>query len=204
MVTNQEPSKQQQMPPFPSTASHMENESRIDNPVKSSSLYRFNKRTSTPETISLEPHSFSSVKKSLADDSEFNSPSSLSSCFSQEPETIARLQINPSPEDEYDDDEDDEEVMSSYVIEINSDFRQSSREEAVSIDEAIAWAKERYNNTQSEHEHDQTMQSPLEEIPRKPTAEEEKNQDVKHWSSGNENNIRMLLSTLHNVRYYQY
>ncbi|MBA0695083.1 hypothetical protein Goari_005319 [Gossypium aridum] len=120
MVTNQEPSKQQQqqMPPFPSTASfcngnlHMENENRIDNPMKSSSLYRFNK---------------------------------------------------------------------------------------LSIDEAIAWAKERYNNTQREHENDQTMQSPLEEKPRKPKTEEEKDQDVKHWSSGNENNIRMLLSTLHDI-----
>ncbi|KAB2079149.1 hypothetical protein ES319_A06G211700v1 [Gossypium barbadense] len=206
MVTNQEPSKQQQqMPPFPSTASfyngnlHLENENRIDNPMKSSSLYRFNKRTSSPETISLEPHSFSSIKISLADDSEFNSPSSLSSCFNQEPETIARVQTNPFSEDEYDDDEDDEDGMSSYVIEINSDFRQSSSEEAVSIDEAIAWAKERYNNTQREHENDQTMQSPLEEKPRKPKAEEEKDQDVKHWSSGNENNIRMLLSTLHNI-----
>ncbi|KAK5826909.1 hypothetical protein PVK06_021842 [Gossypium arboreum] len=211
MVTNQEPSKQQQqIPPFPSTASfyngnlHLENENRIDNPMKSSSLYRFNKRTSSPETISLEPHSFSSIKISLADDSEFNSPSSLSSCFNQEPETIARVQTNPFSEDEYDDDEDDEDGMSSYVIEINSDFRQSSSEEAVSIDEAIAWAKERYNNTQREHENDQTMQSPLEEKPRKPKAEEEKDQDVKHWSSGNENNIRMLLSTLHNVRYYYY
>lgn len=208
-TTNQEPSKQQeqqqQMPPFPSTASfyngnlHMENENRIDNPMKSSSLYRFNKRTSSPETISLEPHSFSSIKISLADDSEFNSPSSLSSCFSQEPETIARVQTNPLSEDEYDDDEDDEDGMSSYVIEINSDFRQSSSEEAVSIDEAIAWAKERYNNTQREHENDQTMQSPLEEKPRKPKTEEEKDQDVKHWSSGNENNIRMLLSTLHDI-----
>ncbi|TYI24415.1 hypothetical protein ES332_A06G232600v1 [Gossypium tomentosum] len=190
MVTNQEPSKQQQqMPPFPSTASfyngnlHLENENRIDNPMKSSSLYRF-KQT---------------IKISLADDSEFNSPSSLSSCFNQEPETIARVQTNPFSEDEYDDDEDDEDGMSSYVIEINSDFRQSSSEEAVSIDEAIAWAKERYNNTQREHENDQTMQSPLEEKPRKPKAEEEKDQDVKHWSSGNENNIRMLLSTLHNI-----
>ena len=57
---------------------------------------------------------------------------------------------------EDDDDDDDDEVISSYVIEINSDYRdQGTVCDAVGIDEAIAWAKEKfqkYSNTTSEED----------------------------------------------------
>ena len=56
-------------------------------------------------------------------------------------------------EEEEEDDDDEDEVMSSYVIEINSDLREGTGE-AVSIDEAIAWAKERCNTQSSEREHE--------------------------------------------------
>ncbi|XVF40080.1 hypothetical protein PTKIN_Ptkin01aG0083200 [Pterospermum kingtungense] len=225
--------KQQGMPAFPSTRClynenlYMENENNMDNLMmrssSSSSYYGYScRRASSPEIISLEPHSFRSVKIS-ADDLEFNSPSSPASSLCQEP--VARAAGVPThhsmqqqqEEDDEDEEEDDDEdeVMSSYVIEINSDHREGSGE-AVSIDEAIAWAKERYNS-EREHEKHQplghgTMQSPMEEQ-MKSKAEEDKERseehikmgvldgDVKQWSSGKEKNIRLLLATLHNVRY---
>ncbi|KAK9014896.1 hypothetical protein V6N11_006034 [Hibiscus sabdariffa] len=221
MAADQDQTKQQ-MPPFTSTISFdhenlwPENRNHIENSMKISSYYGLCKHASSPETISLESDSFRSIKI-LVDDSEFNSPPSPASLsFCREPEAETGVQCNPMPEYAEDDDEDEDEVTSSYVIEINSDFRQSSSEEAVSIDEAIAWAKQGYNTKKSdlrEHEKDQTnacgsihppmdgpgpMLSPSEE---KPTEGKERSEDedVKHWSSGNENNVRMLLSTLHNI-----
>ncbi|XWS18677.1 hypothetical protein CRYUN_Cryun32bG0065300 [Craigia yunnanensis] len=245
MMADEEPAKQQGMPEFPSTRSfynenlYMENENNFDNLMRSSSYYGFCRRASSPEIISLEPHSFRSVKIS-ADDLEFNSPSSPASSLFQEPEATAgvrsdSVQQQEQDEDEDEDkDEDEDEVMSSYVIEINSDLREGTGE-AVSIDEAIAWAKERYNTQSSERDHEKyqpigtearsnahesfdqqmdghgTMQSPMEEEQKKLKAKEEKerseehikmwllDEDVKLWSSGKENNIRLLLSTLHHI-----
>ncbi|XWS12321.1 hypothetical protein CRYUN_Cryun37aG0079700 [Craigia yunnanensis] len=249
MMADQEPAKQQGMPAFPSTRSfynenlYMENEYNVDNLMRSSSYYGFCRRASSPEIISLEPHSSRSVKIS-ADDLEFNSPSSPASSLCQEPEARAGVRSDSmqqqhqeeeeeEEEDDDDDDDDEDEVMSSYVIEINSDLREGTGE-AVSIDEAIAWAKERYNTQSSEREHEKdqpigtearsnahesfdqtmdghgTMQSPMEEQ-KKSKAEEEKerseehiktgllDEDVKLWSSGKENNIGLLLSTLHHI-----
>lgn len=129
----------------------MENEYNnnvVDNLMRSSSYnYGFSRRATSPEIISLEPHSFRSVKIS-ADDFEFNSPSSPASSLCHEPVSVPSDSMHQKEDDE-DEDEDEEEVMSSYVIEINSDVRESNGE-AVSIDEAIAWAKERYNSQSSE------------------------------------------------------
>ncbi|XVE51657.1 hypothetical protein DITRI_Ditri02bG0059200 [Diplodiscus trichospermus] len=228
---HQEPAKQQGMPPFSSTPFYnenlyMENENNVDNFTRSSSYYGFCRRASSPEIISLEPHSYRSVKIS-ADDMEFNSPPSPASSLCQEPEVRSGIQSDSLQQQE----EDEDEVLSSYVIEINSDVREGSGE-AVSIDEAIAWAKERYNtgNSEREHEKDQplgtarsnghksfdsridghrTIQSTMEEEQKKSEAEEKErsehikmgllDEDVKLWSSGKENNIRLLLSTLHHI-----
>ncbi|XVF27274.1 hypothetical protein REPUB_Repub14bG0092700 [Reevesia pubescens] len=233
MADQEEPAKQEEMPAFPSSRSfynenlYMENEyNNVDNLMRnssSSSYYGFCRRAS-PEIISLEPHSFRSVQIS-ADDLEFNSPSSPASSLCQEP----RQDLEFKKEEEEVEDED--EVISSYVIEINSDLREGTGE-AVSIDEAIAWAKERYNtqsSDQREHEKNQPTETEarpkthesfggrmdigqgLQEEQKKSKAEEEKerseehikmglwNDDVKFWSSGKENNIRLLLSTLHHI-----
>ena len=162
MMADQEPAKQQGMPAFPSTHSfynenlYMENEYKVDNLMRSSSYYGFCRRASSPEIISLEPHSFRSVKIS-ADDLEFNSPSSPASSLCQEPEARAGVRSDSMQqhhqEEEEEEDDDEDEVMSSYVIEINSDLREGTGE-AVSIDEAIAWAKERCNTQSSEREHE--------------------------------------------------
>ncbi|XVE88436.1 hypothetical protein DITRI_Ditri19aG0069700 [Diplodiscus trichospermus] len=240
MMADEEAAKQQGMPAFPSTRSfynenlYMENDqNNVENLMRSTSYYAFSRRASSPEIISLEPHSFRSVKISADDLDQLNSPSSPASSLYQEPEARPGVfrSNNSMQQQEEDDDEDEDEVMSSYVIEINSDLREGSGE-AVSIDEAIAWAKERYNTQSSETEHEKEQsvgtdqarstayesfdrrmdghgkkQSPMEEW----KAEEEKerseerikmgllDEDVKLWSSGKENNIRLLLSTLHHI-----
>ncbi|MFQ6639203.1 hypothetical protein Gotur_016172 [Gossypium turneri] len=226
------------MPAFPRSRTfynenlYMENEYNnnvVDNLMRSSSYnYGFSRRATSPEIISLEPHSFRSVKIS-ADDFEFNSPSSPASSLCHEPVSVPSDSMHQKEDDE-DEDEDEEEVMSSYVIEINSDVRESNGE-AVSIDEAIAWAKERYNSQSSEktqstetearsNSHESfdlqmdghgTMQSPMEDEEKKLKVKEELDRteehikmgilddDVKLWSSGKENNIQLLLSTLHHI-----
>lgn len=96
---------------------------------RSSYYYGFSGRVSSPETIiSLERSSFPTIKVCLDDLQLINSPSSpaASSLLCQEEQVI------------------DDDVASSYVIEINPDYRDGTGE-AVSIDEAIAWAKERFH-----------------------------------------------------------
>ncbi|KAE8656190.1 Chaperone DnaJ-domain-containing protein, putative isoform 2 [Hibiscus syriacus] len=234
MVADEEAAKRQQgMPVFPSTRSfYNENlyvENEYENMMRSSSYnYGFSRRVTSPETISLEPHSFRSVKIS-ADDFRLNSPPSPASSLCYEPVRFPGDSMKRDGEEDYDDD--DDEVMSSYVIEINSDLRESNGE-AVSIDEAIAWAKEKYNSQSSEKTHSPetqgrwnshesfdlqmnghgTLQSPKQEDEEKKfKAKEERERseehikmgvlddDVKLWSSGKENNMQLLLSTLHQI-----
>ena len=71
------------------------------------------------------------------DDLEPNSPSSAISSLCQGSGANPDIQINVLAEE-------DDEVMSSYVIEIGSDNREGTNE-AVALDEVIAWAKEKFN-----------------------------------------------------------
>ncbi|KAK2642968.1 hypothetical protein Ddye_024731 [Dipteronia dyeriana] len=210
---------------------YMEND---NNNFRSSYYYGFSRRVSSPETISIEPNSYRSIKLSM-DDMEFNnSPSSPASSLCQEPEAkteIGRERDNfmtRKEEEEMEQEEDEDEVMSSYVIEINSDHREGTGE-AVSVDEAIAWAKEKFHQDSKDHLSpdneersdakeflDQrtrghgTIHSPKEEQ-KKWTAEEVEEQsednremesleqEIRLWSAGKETNIRLLLSTLHHM-----
>ncbi|KAJ8762009.1 hypothetical protein K2173_006611 [Erythroxylum novogranatense] len=119
----------------------------------SSSCFRVSRQVSSPETTILEPNSYPSIKLSV-DDFQLNSPSSPASSLCQEPEAKAGMQCDPTREEM---EHEEDEVMSSYVIEINSDHRKGHGE-AVSIDEAIAWAKQKFQehsgfDRQSEKEH---------------------------------------------------
>ncbi|XP_038881264.1 uncharacterized protein LOC120072824 [Benincasa hispida] len=121
----------------------MENQ-YVDNEVKEpfrSSYSGFPRPVSSPETISLEPTSYRSMKVSM-DDLEPNSPSSAISSLCQGSGAKPDIQINVLAEE-------DDEVMSSYVIEIGSDNREGTNE-AVALDEVIAWAKEKFNTQTSE------------------------------------------------------
>ncbi|XP_031274196.1 uncharacterized protein LOC116132669 [Pistacia vera] len=119
----------------------MENENNNEF-CRSSYYYGLSGRVSSPETIiSLEHNSFPSIKVCVDDLHLTNSPSSpaASSVLCQEEQVV------------------DDDVMSSYVIEINSDYRDGIGE-AVSIDEAIAWAKESFHthtSSSSQQKHNQ-------------------------------------------------
>lgn len=145
------------MPSFPRNHTekcYMANE-HIDEKVRCcSSYFKVSRQVSSPENISLEPYSHRSIKISV-DDLELNSSSSPASSLCHEPEAKVGVQCNIMLEEELEqvEDEDEDEVMSSYVIEINSDHREGTGE-AVSIDEAIAWAKEKFRSRSFDKQHE--------------------------------------------------
>ncbi|CAN1249310.1 hypothetical protein LINPERPRIM_LOCUS7104 [Linum perenne] len=103
--------------------------------------FKVSRQFSSPETTTVEPNSNWSTKCSGDDDDDDDE---------EEEEEEDASEVKPAGFDHsYNDDDDD--VMSSYVIEINSEsnHRDGINGEAVSIDDAIAWAKEKfqaYNN----------------------------------------------------------
>lgn len=119
--------------------SHLVENEHIEN--LRSSHFGLSRRATSPETISLEPNSY---KVSAADDLELNSPSSIVSSLCQDQDA----KVNKIEDQDLQEQEEDE-VMSSYVIEINSDHREG-RGEALGIDEAIAWAKEKFQTHREE------------------------------------------------------
>ncbi|KAJ6728381.1 AUXILIN/CYCLIN G-ASSOCIATED KINASE-RELATED [Salix koriyanagi] len=124
-----------------------------------SSYFKVSQVVSSPETISLEPYSHRSIRTSV-DDLELNSPSSPVSSLCHEPEAKAGAQCyNILIEEEQDQVEDEDEVMSSYVIEINSgkDRHREGTDEAVSIDEAIAWAREKFRSRSTDRQHENVL-----------------------------------------------
>ncbi|KAL0398302.1 UNVERIFIED_CONTAM: hypothetical protein Sradi_2173500 [Sesamum radiatum] len=104
--------------------------------------FGLSRRNASPETISLEPMSNGSFRVS-ADDLKLNSPSSAVSsvCQSDREQTTREIEEEIMRQDVMEQDED--ESMSSYVIEINSDIREGTCE-SNAVDEAIAWAKEKF------------------------------------------------------------
>ncbi|KAF6145433.1 hypothetical protein GIB67_032556 [Kingdonia uniflora] len=138
------------------------------NEIQRSAQYRFSRSASSPETISLNPTSYQSLKVS-ADDLETNSPPSVVSSLCQDREKSEnkskarengllkqnideeKLEKKEGDDEEEltsssgseEEEEQEEEIASSYVIEINSD-RRTYTEESVAIDEAVAWAKEKF------------------------------------------------------------
>lgn len=133
-----------------------------------SSYFGSTRKVLSPETISLEQNSYLNVKLS-AEDLELNSPSSAISSLCQEHETKPVIWDRVLREEEVEaleqQQEEEDEVMSSYVIEINSDHREGTCEE-VAIEEAIAWAKEKFQThsnsekgslTQQDHEQSVEM-----------------------------------------------
>ncbi|GFP81180.1 auxilin-related protein 2 [Phtheirospermum japonicum] len=192
-------------PPFYNTTENNNNNNNNNNNFKTYS-FGLSPRNASPETISLEPISNGSFRIS-ADDLELNSPSSPVSSVCQSPNKETKT------EDECMDEED--EAMSSYVIEINSDNREGACE-SNGVDEAIAWAKEKFKMS-SGHEvldqgHTDSFGS-LDEQQDKWGAEEETEQfentvqtetqeldeKLRFWSNGNEADIKLLLSSLHQI-----
>ncbi|KAK4440196.1 Auxilin-related protein 1 [Sesamum alatum] len=126
--------QQNMMPPFAGTRPVYNAENDFP--------FGVSRRNASPETISVEPMSNGSFRVS-ADDLELNSPSSAVSsvCQSDREQTTREIEEEILRQDAMEQDED--ESMSSYVIEINSDIREGTCE-SNGVDEAIAWAKEKF------------------------------------------------------------
>lgn len=152
MMMPEEYSRKQGMPAFPCNPSPcIENHfMKTEYDDDSSSIFGFSQRVSFPETISVEPNSYGSIKVSI-DDLELNSPSSAVSSVCQAPEAKPRIPDDELLQGQETEQEDDDEVMSSYVIEITPDRREGT-DEADALDEAIAWAKEKFQTHSSEKE----------------------------------------------------
>lgn len=98
--------------------------------------FGFSRRVSSPETSHLGPNSYSSFKVSV-NDLEVDSPSSVVSSLLQE----QQYRTNKIKEEEGDDDE----VMSSYVIEIGADDKEQT-DKVEGVAEAIEWAKGKFQS----------------------------------------------------------
>ncbi|XP_057949778.1 uncharacterized protein LOC131144873 isoform X2 [Malania oleifera] len=150
MMLEEHPKKQGK-PAFSSRCPSYKEDYFVENEYKEhfeSSHFGFSRQVPSPETISLEPNSHGSIKVS-ADDLELNSPASVVSSLCQDTEPKARVQDSVWQEQEMEEEED--EVMSSYVIEITSSHREGPSE-VDAIDEAIAWAKEKFLTQSPENE----------------------------------------------------
>ncbi|KAG9439380.1 hypothetical protein H6P81_019545 [Aristolochia fimbriata] len=180
----------------------------------------------SPESIiNAEPSSYRSVKIS-SDDFEIDSNASEISSIEQEPIASQRVQDQQEQEEQQEDyygEEEDGEFLGSYVIEIGSDRREEV-EEAVAVDDAIAWVKEKYRSQGMEKEEKRPVSNcPVlseefneteillaqvskelkkweadkgTKMPHKDMTMELLEEDIKLWSIGKEGNIRSLLSTL--------
>ncbi|KAF8080265.1 hypothetical protein N665_0961s0013 [Sinapis alba] len=192
--SNKREPKKQSFPAFPG------NESTpgkfnfyYKNPIFGGSL------RSSPETMSLDPHSFSRM-----DDLGPSSPASSPVCSFDETEEKQRTTRDCNVEEE-----EEEEEMSSYVIEINSDRFDRYREgggnsDSNDMEEAIAWARERSQRPEAKQREEDFMDSRRSEEEEEAKSEEEmememKDEEIRIWLTGKETNIRLLLSTLHHV-----
>ncbi|KAL2466415.1 Uncharacterized protein Adt_42266 [Abeliophyllum distichum] len=93
-----------------------------------------------------------------ADDLELKSPSSLvSSVFQLDQQNTACEIEDEILQQQIDTELEEDEIMGSYVIEINTENREGNCE-AIGVDEAIVWAKEKFQthckeNERSNQEH---------------------------------------------------
>ncbi|KAL8468546.1 hypothetical protein ACS0TY_031666 [Phlomoides rotata] len=150
MVNEDYQKEQNVIPPFSGIQSFHSTENNCSDNLRSYP-FGFSRRNASPETISLEPISNGSFRVS-ADDLELNSPSSpvSSVCHSLDQEQ-KRCGIDDTilKHDDDDIDQEEDEAMSSYVIEINSENKEGTCE-SNGVDEAIAWAKEKSQTHYSE------------------------------------------------------
>ncbi|PIN08989.1 Auxilin-like protein and related proteins containing DnaJ domain [Handroanthus impetiginosus] len=212
--TAQEDYQKQQntLPPFASIHQYTTETEFPDN--LRSYPFGLSRRNASPETISLEPISNSSFRVS-ADDLELKSSSSPVSSVCQSTHEMDDEIISM-------DQDEDEAMSSSYVIEINGDNRDGACE-SNGVDEAIAWAKEKFQMQECETEkHTEEILEghgkidsfgSMDEKQDKWAAEEGTEQfetkvqtemqmldeKIRLWSTGKETDIRLLLSSLHHI-----
>ncbi|GFQ07744.1 j domain-containing protein required for chloroplast accumulation response 1 [Phtheirospermum japonicum] len=182
------------------------------------------RRNASPESINIEPMSTSMSFRKSPDELKFNSPCSPASsvCHSDIETTKACDDEIVLDEELQEEDDDDDEMMSSYVIEFDIGNKEwTSCGEPNGVDEAIAWAKEKFqtynslednttqelvNELQLSKKHAKIFQDDKKDV--WPATEEMSkaqveiqilNEKIRLWSTGKEADIRLLLSSLHHI-----
>ncbi|XP_048140885.1 uncharacterized protein LOC115757285 isoform X2 [Rhodamnia argentea] len=142
--------KKQGIPAFPYSQPSWPEERLTEQEHKSNSRCSYNgfaRTLPSPESVTEEPSSRHQMKIPVEDDDmEINSPSSVISSLCQDPEgnnLSIRDGVHVVREREIED-QDEDEISGSFVIEIGASNRRDGSGEALGIDEAIAWAKEKF------------------------------------------------------------
>ncbi|XP_042520383.1 uncharacterized protein LOC122093901, partial [Macadamia integrifolia] len=113
---------------------------KISNESFRSTYSGFSRRVPSPETVTCEPISYQRTKMfvdTVEDTSD--SPRSAISSICKEPEGKLCTVLDK----ELDEQEEEDEVMSSYVIEISTTSDKMEETNGI-VDEAIAWAREKF------------------------------------------------------------
>ncbi|KAL0698662.1 hypothetical protein Bca4012_054784 [Brassica carinata] len=193
-------SKKQSFPAFPTSVDSFSGHERSDFYYRKPHFG--GSRRSSPETMSLDPSSFRRIDD-FGPSSPASSPVSSFVYEEEDTETKQRMTGDCRVEEIEEEEEEEEEEMSSYVIEINSNRFDRGNSDSNDLDEAIAWAKERYQRPEAKQtQEEDLMDSRRSEEEAKSEEEMEmemKNEEIRVWLTGKETNIRLLLSTLHHV-----
>ncbi|XP_042044804.1 uncharacterized protein LOC121790729 isoform X2 [Salvia splendens] len=130
------------------------------------------------------------------DDIQFNSPSSA----------ISNAESCEIIDEEMEMEIDEDELMSSYVIELDSCSRDTAYE-STDVDEAIAWAKDRIRKYSSQEKP--ITQEVMDESHISSNRVEDSSlleddtsildEKIRLWLTGKESDIRLLLSSLHHI-----
>ncbi|KAL3615203.1 hypothetical protein CASFOL_040864 [Castilleja foliolosa] len=202
--------------------SNISNISEIDFFGDMKNTFGSSRRNTSPERINIDPMSTSMSFRKSPDEMKFNSPCSPVSSICHSDIETTKMCDNEIVVDE----DDDDDMMSSYVIEFdvgNNECMTSScdHQEPNGVDEAIAWAKEKFQTYKS------SVDKPTQELVNslqfckenfqddkkdKLDAPEETskvaevqvemqilNEKIRLWSTGKETNIQLLLSSLHHI-----
>lgn len=183
--------KQQKLPSFPDINPNLGSENEFLDKLWSCPF----RRNAIAESVNLE-HMNLRVSEN---DVQFNSPSSAVS-------SDRNIETCEIIDDEMgqDFDEDEDELMSSYVIEIDSCNRETTIE-SNDVDEAIAWAKEKFQKYCSQEKPTQESikeHPPPSKGPAPLVIQDEMSildEKIRLWLIGKEADVRLLLSSLHNI-----
>ncbi|KAH6826250.1 hypothetical protein C2S53_001687 [Perilla frutescens var. hirtella] len=162
--------------------------------------FQFSRRNAIAESvINLEQMNL----RVSENDVQFNSPSSAVSS-DRNIETCEIIDDEMEQDYNVDEDEDEDELMSSYVIELDSCNRETTIE-SNDVDEAIAWAKEKFQKYCSQEKPTQEVLNGHHLSSKGPTPTvvldemsilDEK---IRLWLIGKEADVRLLLSSLHHI-----
>lgn len=196
--------EEQKWPPFQDSNSENEFRDKLW-----SCPFRFSPRNAIAESLKVEQRRFGVSENEV----QFNSPSSAVSSDRNLGSCEAMDEVHVGQDEMEVDDFDEEELMSSYVIELDSCNRETAFESPSpnDVDEAIAWAKEKFQKHCSQtkstqevlNEHQLSSQGTADSSPSQSHLIQDEmsilDEKIRWWLIGKESDVRLLLSSLHHI-----